>query len=109
MGGFSFRSGSGFEAFGEPGFGVGEAGSGVDPVREDEGRVRVGLVRCQGLCAAPFGAGVAEGAEGGGVAARLGGEVAAEAEHVGPGPQAEVFEVLTRAEGPGGADKSAGM
>ena len=62
-----------------------------------------------GLGASPFGAGVAEGAEGGGVAAGLGGEVAAEAEHVGPGAQAEVFEVLAGAEGPGGADEPAGV
>jgi hypothetical protein len=35
--------------------------------------------------------------------------VAAEAEHVGPGAQAEVFEVLAGAEGPGGADEAAGV
>src|SRR5690606_17927363 len=36
-------------------------------------------------------------------------EVAAEAEHVGPGAQAEVFEVLARTERPGGADEPAGV
>jgi hypothetical protein len=35
--------------------------------------------------------------------------VAAEAEHVGPGAQAEVFEVLAGAEEPGGADQAAGV
>ncbi|GAA3130717.1 hypothetical protein GCM10010521_15940 [Streptomyces rameus] len=35
--------------------------------------------------------------------------MAAEAEHVGPGAQAEVFEIFARAEGPGGADEAVGV
>lgn len=35
--------------------------------------------------------------------------MAAEAEHVGPGAQAEVFEVLAGAEGPSGADEATGV
>ncbi|MBB5934475.1 hypothetical protein FHS42_001522 [Streptomyces zagrosensis] len=35
--------------------------------------------------------------------------MAAEAEHVGPGAQAEVFEVLAGVEGPGGADQAFGV
>lgn len=62
-----------------------------------------------GLEASPFGSGGAQGAEGGGVAAGFGGEVAAEAEHVGPGAEAEVCEVFACAEGPGGADHLPGV
>lgn len=68
------------------------------------------LTACEGgLEALPLGACLAEGGEGGGVAAGLGGEVAPEAEHVGPGAEAEVFEVGAGAEVPAGADEAAGV
>lgn len=78
---------------GEDGFAGGVAVAGVLPVGEDEHGVRLGVVDAEGgvsLCGAVVGAGLAEGAEGGGVAAGLGGEVAAEAKHVSPGPQPPV-------------------
>ena len=57
-----------------------------------------------GLGEAPGAADVAEGAQGGGVGAGLAGEVAAEAEHVGPLPELEVSELRQVPEIPGGAD-----
>ena len=61
------------------------------------------------LAAAVVGAGLPQGAQGGGVAAAFGGEVAAVAEHVGPA--AERLEVWggVAAEVPGGADQPALM
>ncbi len=101
------------ELVGEPGFVAGESGSGVVPAGEDEGGGRGGVgvfAACEcGLEALPFGAGLAEGAQGGGVAAGLGGEVAPEAEHVCPGAEAEVGEVGAGAEVPAGADEAAGV
>src|SRR5690606_24304741 len=67
----------------------GVAVAGVGPVGEGEGGgfLVVGVGQAEGgalLGGAVVGARLAEFAEGGGVAAGLGGEVAAEAEHVGP-------------------------
>lgn len=71
---------------GEPGLAGGGAVAGVGPVRDDEDGgvgVVVGVEQAEGcalLVGAVVGADLAECAKGGGVAAGLGGEVAAEAE-----------------------------
>jgi hypothetical protein len=76
----------------------------------DEGGVfafvwgQIGADAGVGGVGAPLAAGVAEGAEGGGVAAGFGGEVPVEAEHVGPLAQVEVSEAGGGAEVPCGAD-----
>lgn len=57
-----------------------------------------------GLFGAPGAADVAQRAEGGGVAAGLGGEVAPEAEHVRPLPELEIGELRQPAQLPAGAD-----
>lgn len=78
---------------GEDGFAGGVAVAGVLPVGEDEDGVRLAVVQGEGgvfLGGAVVGACLTQGAEGGGVAAGLGGEVAAEAKHVSPGPQPPV-------------------
>lgn len=62
-----------------------------------------------GLCSGMGAASVAEGSEGGGVAAGLGGEVAPVAEHVGPFPQVEAGEFGELAEVPAGAQEFAGV
>lgn len=67
--------------------------SGVLPIGEDEHGVRLAAVQGEGgvvLGGAVVGARLTQGPEGGGVAAGLGGEVAAEAKHVSPGPQPPV-------------------
>ncbi|GHE36457.1 hypothetical protein GCM10018771_15880 [Streptomyces cellulosae] len=74
---------------------------------EDEGGLRVGLGQAgvgAGLFGVPGAAGVAQRAEGGGVAAGLGGEVAPEAEHVRPLPELEGGEFRQPAKLPAGAD-----
>ena len=71
------------------------ASSGEVPVSEDEGGVG-GRARQEassyGALALVLAAGSAERAEGGGVGAAFGREVAAEAEHVRPCAKAELFE-----------------
>ncbi len=62
---------------------------------------------CAFLVGAIVGAGLAEGSEGGGVAAGLGGEVAPEAEHVSPVPQPAVRVV--RVQVPAGFDQAPGV
>lgn len=57
-----------------------------------------------GLFGAPAAAGLAQRAEGGGVAAGLGGEVAPEAEHVRPLPELEAGEFRQSVQVPAGAD-----
>lgn len=88
------------------------AASGECPVSENErgavgqGGDETGVYRVLALV---VGAGGAECAEGGGVAAALGGEVAAKAEHVCPGGQAEVVEFGQLAEAEAFADEAAGV
>src|SRR5712691_3148788 len=65
--------------------------------------------RSAGLPAPPGGACRAQGAQGGGVAAALGGEVAAEAEHVCPSAQGLEIVVGVVAEPPGGGNEPALM
>src|SRR5580658_4470541 len=115
---------SGLAAFaGLVGGGVGEegvaaglpAGSGVSEGADDQGRVLVIVVG--GVDGSVFGSGVvgaavddaglAEVAEGDGVAAGFGEEVAAEAEHVCPAAQAGVIRVP--AGPPAGGDEPFGM
>ncbi len=90
--------------------------AGVGPVGEGEGgRVFVvGVGQAEGgalLGCTVVGAGLAEFAEGGGVAAGLGGEVAAEAEHVSPVAELAVgvegVEVQACGDEPGGVGWSA--
>ena len=57
------------------------------------------------LAAAVVGAGLAQGSEGGGVAAGFGGEVAAVAEHVSPPAERLKVGGVMAAEVPGGADE----
>ena len=61
------------------------------------------------LAASPVGACGAQGSKGGGVAAALGGEVAAVAEHVRPSAQGPEVFVRVVAEVPGGPDEPALM
>jgi hypothetical protein len=61
------------------------------------------------VAGSPGGAFGSEVGEGGGVVAGAGGEVAAEAEHVGPLPQAEVLVPAVGGEVPGGVDHAAGV
>ena len=115
---------SGLAAFaGLVGGGVGEqgvaagfpAGSGVGEGADDEDGFVVGVVGGadgavfgSGVLAAPVAdAGLAQVAEPDGVAAGFGQEVAAEAEHVRPAPQAGVAGV--GAEGPAGVDEPFGV
>lgn len=109
---------------GEDGFSGGVPGAGVGPVPDDHDGVVTGLVdelvhvvaspgpddggvgvesvgseRALLLPGAP---GASEAAEGGGVAARLGREVPAEAEHVGPGAKTELLDLGAAAEVPAG-------
>ena len=86
--------------------------AGVVPVPDDEGGVVGGLgeqPEGDGVSALVLGAGGAERAEGGGVGAALGREVAAEAEHVRPLPEAQVFELGELAKGEAGGDEAAGV
>lgn len=74
---------------GKGGFAGGVAVSCVMPVGQDENGVRLNVLQAEGsgLLGSPVvGACLAQDAQGGGVAAGLGGEVAPEAEHVCPGP-----------------------
>jgi hypothetical protein len=91
------------------------AGSDVGEGADDQGRFVVGVVGGadgpvfgSGVLAAPVGdAGLAEVAEAEGVVAGFGEEVAAEAGHVGPSPQAAVVGAI--AEGPAGVDEPIGV
>ena len=82
------------------------------PVSEDEGRVcgRAGQeAGSDGVLALVLSTGSAERAEGRGVGAAFGGEMAAEAEHVRPGGQAELFELGEFAEAQAFGDQAAGV
>ena len=86
--------------------------AGEAPVGEDEDGVAVGygpVGRCCGVFALVLARCGAERAEGGGVAAGLGGEVAAEAEHVRPGGQPQVGQVGELAEAQAFGDEAAGV
>ena len=61
------------------------------------------------LAAAVVGARLPEGAQGGGVAAAFGGEVAAVAEHVRPAPERGEVGMIVAAEPPCGVDQPALM
>jgi hypothetical protein len=74
------------------------AETGELPAANDEYGVRFGGQIWLVLFGLVLGAGGAEGAECGGVAAALGGDVAAEAEHVCPGDEAKVFKLREQAE-----------
>src|SRR5215831_3224169 len=82
------------------------AGADIDEGADDQG----GFLAVLGggvLAAAPGDPGGPEGAQGGGVAAGLGGEVAAESERVRPAAQGLKVLVWVAAEGPGSADQAA--